>query len=132
MVMADGSDKLDKLDSLSKKMDNLNASVTSIGARLDLNEANLFEQSNKLEAQELVIKALDNKLEEALITIDDLENRSRRRNLRLLHLPEKSEAGYSMDAYLAKILSSLLSIPLNENNIEIAHRIGPLVKNVAR
>ncbi|CAL8292698.1 unnamed protein product [Arctogadus glacialis] len=75
--------KLDKFDSLSKKMDNLNASVTSIGARLDLNEANLLEQSNKLEEQELVIKALDDKLEE-------------------------------------------------ENDIEIAHRIGPLVKNVAR
>jgi hypothetical protein len=80
----------------------------------------------------LVIKALDNKLEEALITIDNLENRSRRRNLRLLHLPEKSEAGYSKEAYLAKILSSLLSIPLKENDIEIAHRIGPLVKNVPR
>ncbi|CAL8282526.1 unnamed protein product [Gadus morhua 'NCC'] len=44
----------------------------------------------------------------------------------------KSEAGYSKEAYLAKILSSLLSIPLKENDIEIAHRIGPLVKNVPR
>lgn len=50
----------------------------------------------------------------------------------MIHLPEKSEAGYTMEAYLAKILSSLLSIPLKENNIEIAHRIGPLDKNAAR
>ena len=50
-------------------MDQLNTSVNSIGARLDLTEANLLEQSNKLEAQELLIKALDNKLEEALITM---------------------------------------------------------------
>ena len=46
----------------------------------------------------------------------------------MLHLPEKSEAGYNMEAYLAKILSALLSIPLKEHDIEFAHRLGPLVE----
>lgn len=121
--------KLDKLDALSKKMDKLNASVNSIGARLDLTEANLLEQTNKVSAQELLIQALEHKLEDAMNAIDNLENRSRQRNLRLLHLPERSEAGYRMEAYLAKTLSALLSIPLEEHDIEIAHRIGPLVEN---
>ena len=120
--------KMDKLDALSKKMDKLNTSVNSIGARLESTEANLLLQTNKVAAQELVIKALDHKLEEALNAIDNLENQSRRRNLRLLHLPEKSEAGYNMEAYLAKTLSALLSIPLKELDIEFAHRLGPLVE----
>ena len=120
--------KMDKLDALSKKIDKLNTSVNSIGARLESTEANLLLQTNKVAAQELVIKALDHKLEEALNAIDNLENQSRRRNLRLLHLPEKSEAGYNMEAYLAKTLSALLSIPLKELDIEFAHRLGPLVE----
>ena len=66
--------KLDKLDTLSKKMDKLNTSVNSIGARLDTTEATLLVQTNKLAAQELVIKALDHKLEEAMNAIDNLEN----------------------------------------------------------
>ena len=75
------SSKIDKLDALSRKMDKLNTSVNSIGARLDSTEANLLLQTNKVAAQELVIKALDHKLEEALNAIDNLENQSRRRNL---------------------------------------------------
>lgn len=111
-------------------MDKLYVSLNSIGAWLDSTEPNLLEQTNKIEAQELIIKALGDKLEDAMNTIDDLENRSRRRNLRLLNLPEKSEAGYGMETYLVKTLSALLSIPLYEQDIEFAHRIGPLVENV--
>lgn len=77
----------------------------------------------------LLIKALEHKLEDAINAIDNLENRSRRRNLLLLHLLEKSEAGYRMEAYLAKTLSALLSIPLEELDIEIDHRISPLAEN---
>lgn len=118
--------KMDKLDAVSKKLDKLYDSVNSIGARLDSTEAKLFEQSNKVADQERKIKDLSDKLEEAMTAIDNLENRSRRRNLRLLNLPEKSEAGHRMETYLAKTLSSLLGIPLQEQDIEIAHRIGSL------
>ncbi|CAL8406478.1 unnamed protein product [Arctogadus glacialis] len=45
--------KMDKLDALSRKMDKLNTSVNSIGARLDSTEANLLLQTNKVAAQEL-------------------------------------------------------------------------------
>lgn len=121
--------KLDKLDALSKKMDKLNESVNSIGAWLDSTAANLFEQTNKVAAQELVIEALGHKLEDAMSAIDNLENRSRRKNLRLLKLPEKSEVDNRMEASLATTLSSLLFISLEEHVLEIAHRIGSLVAN---
>lgn len=124
--------KMDKLDALSKKMDKLHESVNSIGVRLECTEADLLEQSNKIAAQELKIKDLSDKLEEAMNAIDNLENRSRRRNLRLLHLPEKSEAGHRMEIYLASTLSALLDIPFQEQDIEIAHRIGSPVDGKTR
>lgn len=109
---------------LTNKLDKLDA-LFQIGAQLDSIEANLLEQTNKVAAQELKIIALDHKLQEAMNAIDNLENRSRRKNQCLLHLPEKSETGYRMETYLAKILSPLLTIPLEEQDIEIAHRICP-------
>lgn len=124
--------KLDKLDTLSKKIDNLSTSVKSIGDRLDRNEADLLGQSNKLDLQQAQIISLEKRLSDAIDEIDNLDNRSRRNNLRLLHLPEKSEAGYTMASYLAKILSDLLSIPLKELDIEAAHRIGALKEDQPR
>ncbi|KAL7389170.1 hypothetical protein ABVT39_027569 [Epinephelus coioides] len=117
--------KMDKIDTLSSKLDRLMVSVESIGNRLEKTEAELYEHASKLDKHELRIQTLEKDLQEALTEIDRLENRSRRHNLRLLNLLEKSEAGNSMVSFLANFLTDLLSIPIQAHNIEMAHRIGP-------
>ena len=119
--------KMDKIDILSTKIDNLSLSVDSIGRRVEKTESDILQQAIRLDQQELRIIQLEKELSAAISEIDFQEQRSRRNNLKLLFLPEKAESGYSMAEYLAKILSEL-SIPITEKDIEIGHRIGPLLE----
>ena len=124
--------KMDKIDTLCTKLDHLTTTVESFGQRVERVEATLHDHAIKNDVQDTKIATLEQGLNNALDAIDLLESRSRKANCRLLHLPEASEAGCSMNFYLSKLLTDLLDITIEERDIEVSHRIGAYSPNKTR
>ena len=116
--------KVDKLDSLSTKIDRLSNLMESFVLRVDQVEATLLEHGNQNDIRDERIKSLEKGLLDAQNEINQLEMRSRKFNLRLLKLPELCESGSTLVAFLAQLLSDTLGIPIRDEDIEVAHRIG--------
>ncbi|GAA6080337.1 uncharacterized protein LOC111579457 [Tachysurus ichikawai] len=63
--------------------------------------------------------------------IDDLENRGRRKNLKIVGLPEKSEGSGSLSAFLRDMIPKWLDLPVDfpALDIERAHRSPTFASN---
>uniref|UniRef100_A0A087XW32 L1 transposable element RRM domain-containing protein n=1 Tax=Poecilia formosa TaxID=48698 RepID=A0A087XW32_POEFO len=77
----------------------------------------LIDHSSRLAAVEKAVERL-------LLKVDDLENRSRRRNLKIINLPEVTEGTTSLVDFLQSTLPALDGLSSNFPSLEIerAHR----------
>lgn len=117
------SRQIEKIDVLTNKVDQLANNITSLDRRYEVLASDVHEQATKVNDQERKIKHLESQLLKVIDDLDHADNRSRRNNLRMHNLPEKTE-GAKMKAYLASTLTANLKIQVEEADIELAHRIG--------
>lgn len=106
------------LTKIELSLSTLAEQVDEMQNRIGANEDNLRDTCARIEKMEKEIMFLKNKT-------DDLENRSRRSNIKIINIPEKSE-GSDTVGYLESLIPQLLG---NDNfsspiTLERAHRIG--------
>ncbi|KAI4461595.1 l1 transposable element-related [Holotrichia oblita] len=93
---------------------------------------NKYEGTISNLTQELTNVKAENKslLRECNERIDGLEQYSRRNNLRFFRVEEKDKE--DVEAVVEGLISNKLGININQNYIELCHRIGPKINNKCR
>lgn len=123
-------------EEISKQMDRMTNDIQAKLTRIETSMSTLSEQMVEVETR---VSATEDDLRDTRSTVtrlekdvaylkdkvQDLENRSRRSNIRIVNLPEKSE-GSNMVSFLERIIPEILGV---ENfpsppTIERAHRTG--------
>lgn len=109
----------------------LNASLGDVHKKLDAFEPRLIgmetclsDHSDRLENLERRVDILEKEKRELLTKTEDLENRSRRKNLRIIGLPEGVEIGVGASAFVSRFLVEVLNDETFTNlpELERAHR----------
>ncbi|GAA6101639.1 uncharacterized protein LOC113020645 [Tachysurus ichikawai] len=127
-----------RLSTIDNRLDNISTSVTSIqeafsnlSGRVASNESRLTEAEARVSSAEESMLAHERKItsqdkELALLSIakvDDLENRGRRKNLRVVGLPEKAEGSEPIAQFLTRMLPKWLDLTADLHfEMERAHR----------
>uniref|UniRef100_A0A087XKV9 L1 transposable element RRM domain-containing protein n=1 Tax=Poecilia formosa TaxID=48698 RepID=A0A087XKV9_POEFO len=103
----------DSLSSLSNRASQLEKRAEEAEERISATE----DHSSRLAAMEKAVERL-------LLKVDDLENRSRRKNLKIINLPEGTEATTPLVDFLQSTLPALVGLPSDFPSLEIerAHR----------
>jgi len=75
-------------------------------------------------AHDTCIAAVEKTVKQLQLKIDDLENRGRRKNLKIINLPEKTEGNIPLADFLQTTLPTLIGLPADYPPLEIerAHR----------
>uniref|UniRef100_A0AAV2LHQ7 LINE-1 type transposase domain-containing 1 n=1 Tax=Knipowitschia caucasica TaxID=637954 RepID=A0AAV2LHQ7_KNICA len=115
------------VDSLNKNVKAFHTRLASTEVRVGENFEKLIEVDNQIHSLEKYNSALLNKVE-------DLENRSRRANLRVLNIPEKSEDGKGNIVFLSDLQKDAMGPDIfpSPPELERAHRIGPITGKFTR
>lgn len=66
------------------------------------------------------------------LKVDDLENRGRRKNLKIVNLPEKAEGSTSLADFLQTLIPTLVGLPADFPPLEIEHAHRALVPSPPR
>ncbi|KAK7877575.1 hypothetical protein WMY93_031707 [Mugilogobius chulae] len=113
---------------LQASVDALHESVNAFQTRLVQVEVRVGENFEKLTEAETRIKALEKQNDSLLNRLEDLENRSRRVNLRIINIPEKSEYGKDNTVFISELLKDALGPDVfpSPPYLERAHRTGPV------
>lgn len=135
IIQAINSMKVDmksQFESVLSAVQEIKNQVAECFGRLTQTEERISQTEDSVSTLQSTTSALEKKVTALTWKIDDLENRSRRSNLRLLGLPEKSE-GSDACTFLESWLSEALDMgPLRKPlAIERAHRIGYMRKAAA-
>lgn len=114
-----------RFDGLLQAINGVQCDLKALTTRVTEAEDRISSQEDSVSELQTENAKLKTVVESLSVKVDDLENRSRRSNLRLVGLPEKTE-GKDMCAFLEKSLPEILG-PENFTGplvIERAHRIG--------
>lgn len=117
----------DSIKPLQDSVNALHSSVNAFQARLTSAEVRIGENFENLTAAENKIKVLEKQNESLYNRLEDLENRSRRSNLRVLNIPEKSEHGKDNIVFISELLRDVMGPDIfpTPPQLERAHRTGP-------
>lgn len=127
-----------RLDTIDGALSEIKTSVTTVESTLstlcnrvtDL-EKRMVEAEGRVSASEddynnfnTHLTSMEKTVEQLRMKVDDLENRGRRKNLKIVNLPEKAESGTSLLDFLQTQLPSLTGLPTDFPPLEIerAHR----------
>lgn len=107
----------ESLSSLSNRTSQLEKRAEEAEERISAAEDRSEDHSSRLAAMEKTVERL-------LLKVDDLENRSRRKNLKIINLPEGAEGTTSLVDFLQSALPALVDLPPDFPSLEIerAHR----------
>ncbi|KAG7472971.1 hypothetical protein JOB18_014765 [Solea senegalensis] len=115
-------------ESLMQSVDSLGQQVTSFNHRLTNTEVVVSENFVKITEMEAVVKTLQSQATVLLEHVNDLENRSRRSNLQIINIPERSEKDQDPTKFVSNLLMEVTGPDVFNNppEIERAHRsLGP-------
>lgn len=98
--------------------------VTDLEKRVEEAEERISATEDSLNARDTGIAAMSKTVEQMQLKIDDLENRGRRKNLKIINLPEKTEGSTPLADFLQTTLPTLVGLPSDYPTLEIerAHR----------
>uniref|UniRef100_A0A087YRV6 L1 transposable element RRM domain-containing protein n=1 Tax=Poecilia formosa TaxID=48698 RepID=A0A087YRV6_POEFO len=127
-----------RLDTIDVALGDLKASVGSVESSLSLLSSRAADLEKRMEEAEgrisgtedslgahgTSIAAMEKIVEQLQLKIDDLENRGRRKNLKIINLPEKVEGNTPLVDFLQEMLPTLVGLPADHPALEIerAHR----------
>uniref|UniRef100_H3AKL6 L1 transposable element RRM domain-containing protein n=1 Tax=Latimeria chalumnae TaxID=7897 RepID=H3AKL6_LATCH len=110
---------------IEERISEIKSSISSMDKKMEAFTKGLDEAEHRLGNTEDSVHGLETtvqQLQETVVKLqektDDLENRSRRRNLRLVGLPE-GEEGKDPSPFLESWLPSFLNLPDLSNNLEV-------------
>ncbi|KAL6469089.1 hypothetical protein MHYP_G00226130 [Metynnis hypsauchen] len=121
---------LAEMRGISSRLELIDSRLDSIDTRLNTIAKNRISTlDDSADIQQTAIAKLRGELAQLLTTVDDLENRSRRKNLRIIGLPEKAE-GSDLTKFLREMFPTWLELPA-ELSMEIkrAHRSPTALSN---
>lgn len=98
--------------------------VTDLEKRMEETEARLSTSEDDYNKFSTHLASMEKTVEQLRTKVDDLENRGRRKNLRIVGLPERAENGASLSDFLQTQLPTLVGLPADFPPLEIerAHR----------
>lgn len=123
-----------RLDVISTSVSAVHETLSNLSQRVSSSESRLMEAENRISTTEDVLQARESELSALTKTVtqlqakvDDLENRGRRKNLRIIGLPEKAEGSTPLSQYLREMIPKWLDLSFDLRlEIERAHRsFGP-------
>ncbi|KAL1270856.1 hypothetical protein QQF64_029872 [Cirrhinus molitorella] len=102
----------------------LSERVTGAESRLEETERRISSAEDSATATEKQVANLKMMVDQLQSKVDDLENRGRRKNLKIVGLPEKAEGSGPLSSYLQDMIPKWLDLPVNFAvlDIERAHR----------
>ena len=105
------------LSTLASRVTDLEKRMQEAEGRVSATEDECGNCSSHLSAMEKTVELLR-------LKVDDLENRGRRKNLKIVNLPEKAEGGGTLADFLQSVLPTLVGLPADHPPLEIerAHR----------
>ncbi|XP_072896759.1 uncharacterized protein [Hemitrygon akajei] len=113
----------DSLKNLDSQLQTLQQTTTGIESEHDLFKQTIKDQGMKISSMEKKINEITSELSKTKKRMVDLDSRGRRRNLRILGLPENTEAGDLLKLF-SEMLYSLFNETLETSPlIDRAHRI---------
>ncbi|KAI4895176.1 hypothetical protein NFI96_005326 [Prochilodus magdalenae] len=110
--------------------DNWPMALTDLSEKVASNESRLTEAENRISAGENSsvahsnqLNLHDKRLAQLQAKIDDLENRGRRKNIKIVGLPERAEGSVPLAKFVSEMLPKWLDLPPEFSpEIERAHR----------
>lgn len=102
--------------------------MSSIDSRVTETENRISTTEDALQTRERELSTLTKTVTRLQAKVDDLENRGRRKNLRVVGLPEKAEGSTPLAQFLMKMIPKWLDLSFDPRlEIERAHRsLGPV------
>lgn len=109
-------------------LSNLSQRVSSIDSRVTETENRISTTEDALQTRERELSTLTKTVTRLQAKVDDLENRGRRKNLRVVGLPEKAEGSTPLAQFLMEMIPKWLDLSFDPRlEIERAHRsLGPV------
>lgn len=128
-------------EEISKQMDKMTNDIQAKLTRIETSMSTLSEQLIEVETRvsateddlrdtRLIVTRLEKDVFYLKDKVQDLENRSRRSNIRIVNLPEKSE-GSNLVSFLERVIPEILGVEnfLSPLIIERAHRTGKIASD---
>lgn len=119
-----------RLDDISTSVSAVHETLSNLSQRVSSNESRLTEAEDRISTTEDTLRAregefstLTRMVTQLQAKVDDLENRGRRKNLRIVGLPEKAERSTPLAQFLRETIPKWLDLSSDLNlEIERAHR----------
>ena len=110
--------------SVENSLSALSNRVTDLEKRMEEAEERVSAAGDSTGAHGTCIATLEKTAEQLRLKIDDLENRGRRKNLKIVNLPEKTEGNTPLVDFLQTSFPTLVGLPADYPPLEIecAHR----------
>ncbi|KAL0152785.1 hypothetical protein M9458_052510 [Cirrhinus mrigala] len=112
------------ITSVELSLSNLSNRATDLEKRMDEAETRISNTEDSRDNCEAQISAMQKIVDMLQLKVDDLENRGRRKNLKIVNLPEKAEGSTSLADFLQITIPTLVGLPADFPPLEIerAHR----------
>ncbi|KAL1246967.1 hypothetical protein QQF64_034288 [Cirrhinus molitorella] len=110
--------------SVELSLSNLSNRATDLERRMDEAETRISTTEDCCDNHEAQISTMQKIVGMLQLKVDDLENRGRRKNLKIVNLPEKAEGATSLADFLQTSIPTLVGLPADFPPLEIerAHR----------
>lgn len=110
--------------SMESSLSSLSSRVTDLEKRMEEVEERVSAAEDSNGTRDSSTAAMEKTVKQLQLKIDDLENRGRRKNLKIINLPEKSEGNTPLADFLQTLLPTLVGLPADYPPLEIerAHR----------
>lgn len=118
----------DKLEPISQFLLSQQEQLQSHEKRIDEAETRISAIEDASAPMQAKLKSLEKKVAQLQEYADGLENRGRRKNIRVLGLPERAEGGGDPAVFFERWIPELLSLDTKTGRVKVerAHRTGPL------
>uniref|UniRef100_A0A671V5R3 L1 transposable element RRM domain-containing protein n=1 Tax=Sparus aurata TaxID=8175 RepID=A0A671V5R3_SPAAU len=105
--------------SVESSLSALSNRVTDLEKRMDEVEERVSAAEDNHGAHGTCIATMEKTVKQLQLKIDDLENRGRRKNLKIINLPEKTEGNTPLADFLQTTLPTLVGLPADYPPLEI-------------
>lgn len=110
--------------SVELSLSNLSNRTTDLERRVDEAESRISVTEDSYSNHDTRLSAMQKTVDMLRLKVDDLENRGRRKNLKIINLPERAEGSTPLAAFLQNLIPCLVGLPADFPPLEIerAHR----------
>lgn len=113
--------------SVELSLSNLSNQTTDLERRMDEAETRISTTEDCCNNHKAQISAMQKIVDMLQLKVDDLENHGRRKNLKIVNLPEKAEGSTSLADFLQTSIPTLVGLPADFPPLEIEHAHRALV-----